>query len=167
MDGDDELMATVYRKIEREKALITAATNMRQSTDNPLVQQKVDANIRDGRKNIAYLEEKMRELQLRKLGRDQPGSPTHQRHSGDHGGPPRPPPKDSFPNEPADYGDIGPGGYSQGGTGVMPPRAPFHDDGPGSTMPKARPNFSKLGKFHRDLLVDNIYMLMVVIRAKT
>ncbi|EER38922.1 predicted protein, partial [Histoplasma capsulatum H143] len=81
MDGDDELMATVYRKIEREKALITAATNMRQSTDNPLVQQRVDANIRDSRKNIVYLEEKMRELQIRKMGRDggqspdQPGSP--------------------------------------------------------------------------------------------
>lgn len=153
MEGDDDLMATVYRKIEREKALITAATNMRQSTDNHLVQQRVDANIRDGRKNIAYLEEKMRELQLRKMGRDpdQPTSPTGQQHPGnDYGAtPPPPPPKDTgrfAPNEPGDYGEIGPGGYSQGGTGVMPPRAPFHDPRPEGSMPKARPNFSKLGK---------------------
>ncbi|CAG8902193.1 unnamed protein product [Penicillium nalgiovense] len=83
MDGD-ELIASVFRKIEREKALITAASNMRQSTDNPLVQQRVDANIRDGRKNIAYLEEKMRELQIRQMNQEG-GSP------GQHGGPaPRP-----------------------------------------------------------------------------
>ena len=78
MDGD-ELIASVAHKIEREKALITAASNMRQSTDNPLVQQRVDANIRDGRKNIAYLEEKMRELQIRHMQQDG-GSPS-QRHT--------------------------------------------------------------------------------------
>lgn len=140
MDGDDELMAKVYHKIEREKALIAAATNMRQSTDNPLVQQRVDANIRDGRKNIAYLEEKMRELQVRKMGREsghQPGSPNQQRHS--EGGPP-PPPKDGgrYSSEM---------GYTQEGTGPMPSGAPFHDPRPGGPIPKARPNFSKLGRF--------------------
>jgi len=157
MDGDDELIATVYRKIEREKALINAATHMRQSTDNPLVQQRVDANIRDSRKNIIYLEEKMRELQMRKMGRDrgpsptaQPTSPTHQRGgSGGWSGPPMPPPKDAsrgyFPDERGDYGDVGPGGYSQGGTGAMPPRAPYGDPRPDGPVPKARPNFSKLG----------------------
>ncbi|KAI5288388.1 Serine/threonine kinase [Ascosphaera aggregata] len=66
MEGDDDLMAQVAHKIEREKALIAAAKNMRHSTTNPLVLQRVDANIRDGSKNIAYLEEKMRELQLRR-----------------------------------------------------------------------------------------------------
>ena len=145
MEGDDELIATVYRKIEREKALINAATNMRQSTNNPLVQQRVDANIRDGRKNIAYLEEKMRELQVRKMGREGAESPNQQRHSGGHGGPPRPPPKDG---DQGDYGDVGPGGYSQGGTGTMPPRPPFIDSRPDASMPKARPNYSKLGKLH-------------------
>jgi hypothetical protein len=139
MDGDDELMATVYRKIEREKALINAATNMRQSTNNPLVQQRVDANIRDGRKNIAYLE-----------GREsggQPGSPTTQRRSGPDygGGPPQPPPKDGsfMPHGPGDYDN---GGYNQGPPGSMPLRAPFHDARPDAGTPKARPNFSKLGK---------------------
>lgn len=147
MEGDDELIATVYRKIDREKALIAAATNMRQSTDNPLVQQRVDANIRDGRKNIAYLEEKMQELQLRKMGRGNT-SPTATRGPGD--GPPLPPKDVGSSYRGSDqggYGDVGPGGYSQGGTGMMPPRAPFHDPRPDSAMPKARPNFSKLGQF--------------------
>lgn len=148
MDGDD-LIATVYRKIEREKALINAATNMRQSTDNPMVQQRVDANIRDGRKNIAYLEEKMRELQLRRQGGGHnAGSPTAERHP--DGGAPTPPPKDSpthLGNDQGEYGEAGTGGYSQGGSGSMPPRAPFADPRPFASVPKARPNYSKLGMY--------------------
>ncbi|KAJ5122304.1 hypothetical protein N7526_009241 [Penicillium atrosanguineum] len=87
MDGD-EVIASVYRKIEREKALIAAASNMRQSTDNPSVQQRVDASIRDGRKNIAYLEEKMRELQVRYTS-NEGGSPHGQRHAPGSGPLPR------------------------------------------------------------------------------
>ncbi|EER25020.1 Serine/threonine kinase [Coccidioides posadasii str. Silveira] len=161
MDGDDELMAKVYRKIEREKALINAATNMRQSTDNPLVQQRVDANIRDGRKNIAYLEEKMRELQLRKMGREagqQPGSPTQQRHSG---GAPPPPPKDG-----GHYcSDIG---YAQEGSGSMPSQAPFHDPRPGGPIPKARPNFSKLDliKYDTPYLGPKIQLMLSQLEFK-
>ncbi|KAK2790462.1 Serine/threonine kinase [Emmonsiellopsis sp. PD_33] len=175
MDGDDELMATVYRKIEREKALITAATNMRQSTDNPLVQQRVDANIRDSRKNIVYLEEKMRELQIRKMGRegggqspeDQPGSPTSPRGaSRGYGGGPPPPPKDQ--NERGDYGDVGPGGYSQGGTGAMPSRAPYGDPRPDSGVPKARPNFSKLDliKYDTQYLGPKIQLMLSQLEFK-
>lgn len=160
MDNGDELIASVYRKIEREKALIAAATNMRQSTDNPLVQQRVDANIRDGRKNIAYLEEKMRELQLRKRGQESGppqlpplplGSPSEQRRSGGYDSAPTPPPKDTAPGyfsgESAEYGEAGPGGYSQGGTGSMPSHAPYTDPRPFAPVPKARPNYSKLGMF--------------------
>ncbi|KAJ5558523.1 AGC-kinase C-terminal [Penicillium sp. DV-2018c] len=137
MDGD-ELIASVFRKIEREKALITAASNMRQSTDNPLVQQRVDANIRDGRKNIAYLEEKMRELQLRQMNQGG-GSP------GQRGGP-APPPKD---HEQGEYGD---GQYPQGGSGSMPSGAPFSDPRPYAPIPKARPNYTKLGMYLTSLL---------------
>lgn len=121
MDGD-ELIASVFRKIEREKALITAASNMRQSTDNPLVQQRVDANIRDGRKNIAYLEEKMRELQIRQMNQE---------------GGPAPPPKGHGEGE----------HYTQGGSGSMPSGAPFADPRPYAPIPKARPNYTKLGTF--------------------
>jgi hypothetical protein len=146
---DDELLNSVYRKIDREKALINAATNMRQSTDNPLVQQRVDANIRDGRKNIVYLEEKVRELKLRKMAQEggvgqtpsHAGSPIEQRRSG--GAVPRPPPKDF----PGDYGDLGPGGYNQGGTGPLP----YADARPFAPVPKARPTYSKLGTLYRNL----------------
>lgn len=130
MDGD-ELIASVYRKIEREKALIAAASNMRQSTDNPLVQQRVDVNIRDGRKNIAYLEEKMRELQIRRIEQEGGGSP------GQRGGP-APPPKDGYLREDE-------AGYPQGGSGSMPSGAPFPDPRPYAPIPKARPNYTKLG----------------------
>lgn len=154
MDGD-ELIASVYRKIEREKALITAATNMRSSTDNSLVQQRVDANIRDGRKNIAYLEEKMQELQLRRIEHDGGGgSPTESRQqygAGSASGP-VPPPKDYSPgymgNEPGDFGD-GSGGFPQGGAGSMPSGAPYSDPRPFAPVPKARPNYTKLGMFPR------------------
>lgn len=147
MEGDD-VIASVYRKIEREKALITAATNMRQSTDNPLVQQRVDANIRDGRKNIAYLEEKMRELQIRRLEHDGGGdSPSEKRL-------PPPPPSKDYPsgyggNEHADYPD---GGFAQGGAGSMPSGAPFADPRPYAPVPKARPNYTKLGMLLDGLL---------------
>ncbi|KAJ5098462.1 hypothetical protein N7532_005463 [Penicillium argentinense] len=137
MDGD-ELIASVYRKIEREKALIAAASNMRQSTDNPLVQQRVDANIRDGRKNIAYLEEKMRELQIRRIEQEDGGSPGQR---GQPGAGPPPPPKDY-----AGYlgGEDSTGGYPQGGSGSMPSGAPFPDPRPYAPIPKARPNYTKL-----------------------
>jgi Hr1 repeat len=150
---DDEIIASVHRKIEREKALITAATNMRQSTDNHLVQQQVDANIRDGRKNITYLEGKLRELQIRKGGAATSGAPQlpplgdsgdQRRSAGGYDAPPLPP-KDLTHRDTGDYGDPGPGGYSQGGTGQMPSRAPFADPRPNAAIPKARPNYSKLG----------------------
>jgi classical protein kinase C/novel protein kinase C epsilon type len=137
MDGDD-LIASVFRKIEREKALIAAATNMRQSTDNPLVQQRVDANIRDGRKNIAYLEEKMKELQLRQIERDS-GSPTDKRLPPNPADGPAPPPKDF-----GGYGDSAQ--YPQPGGGSMPSGAPFKDPRPFAPVPKARPNYTKLGE---------------------
>ncbi|KAJ5764431.1 C2 calcium/lipid-binding domain CaLB [Penicillium manginii] len=115
MDGD-ELIASVYRKIEREKALIAAA---------------IDVNIRDGRKNIAYLEEKMRELQIRRIEQEGGGSP------GQRGGP-APPPKDGG------YFGEDEAGYPQGGSGSMPSGAPFSDPRPYAPIPKARPNYTKL-----------------------
>ena len=64
---------------------------------------------------------------------------------------PIPPPKDQNGRpygggDRGDYGDPGPGGYSQGGTGTMPSRPPFADPRPFQPLPKARTNFSKLGK---------------------
>ena len=162
--NDDELINQVYRKIEREKVLINAANNMRQSS-NPQVQQSLDSQIRESRKGIDYLEERMRELQMRRMeamgsgsnGGPQPpahgalspqqrGARNAQRPNG-----PTPPPRDvgaRFVQDSGDYGDPSNGGYMNdlsGGHGMMPPRAPFGPQGPGSTMPKTRPNYSKLG----------------------
>lgn len=159
MADTDQAIAEVYRKIEREKALINAASQMRLSTNNPTVQARVDSNIRDGRRNISYLEEKLKELQLRKMGRSEEGGPPPPAHGvhglqgrGRPGDGPTPPPKDGrgyFPGsgDRGDYGDVGPGGYSQGGTGMMPPRAPYGDPRPqNAPIPKPRPNYSKLGQ---------------------
>ncbi|KAJ5315461.1 hypothetical protein N7476_005768 [Penicillium atrosanguineum] len=162
MDGD-EVIASVYRKIEREKALIAAASNMRQSTDNPSVQQRVDASIRDGRKNIAYLEEKMRELQVRYTS-NEGGSPHGQRHAPGSG--PLPPPKDGS-------GYLGDGdgdayGYTQGGTGSMPSGAPFPDPRPYAPIPKARPNYTKLDliKYDTQYLGPKIQLMLSQLEFK-
>ena len=161
---DDELINQVYRKIEREKVLINAANNMRQSS-NPQVQQSLDSQIRESRKGIDYLEERMRELQMRRMeamsgsgGNGGPVPPTHggsqqqrnariaQRSDGSAPGS-----RDGgagYPEEEGGYGDPGNGGYMNrmsGGNGMMPPRPPFGPPGPGSTMPKSRPNYTKLG----------------------
>jgi len=167
--NDDNLISQVYKKIEREKTLINGASALRQQTDNPTVQQRADSQIREGRKNIKYLEDRMRELQMRRMGQGMEGMSMGSGSNGGppppaHGssspqqrglrnsprdGPPAPPPKDARGGygDRGDYGDPGPGGYSQlgGGHGMMPPRAPFGPPAPSSTTPKARPNYSKLG----------------------
>src|SRR5579862_5011811 len=135
---DDQLITNVYRKIEREKVLINGANSMRQQTDNPSVRQRLDAQIREGRKNIGDVEERRRELQMRRMGQGQeaaagndgPMSPPPYR--GD--GAPLPPPKDgrgAYGMEGGGYGDPGPGGYSQqlGSGHMMPPRAPYAPPG--------------------------------------
>ena len=136
MDGD-ELIASVYRKIERERVLIAAASNMRQSTENPFVQQQADANIRDGRKNIAYLEEKMKELQIRRMGQEE-----GQRNAQGAAGPTLPP-----KGSPGYIGGEGEAAHPQGGGGSMPSGAPFSDSRPNAPIPKPRPNYTKLGAY--------------------
>ena len=158
--NDEELISQVYRKIEREKVIINAANAMRASS-NPQVQQSLDSQVREARKGIEYLEERMRELQTRRMESMSGGStggpptPSHggmsprQMQNTRYGGgsaPPTPPPKDP---EEGDYGDPSGGGYSNelsGGTGMMPPRAPFGPPGPGAAVPKSRPNYTKLGE---------------------
>ncbi|KPI38607.1 Protein kinase C-like protein [Cyphellophora attinorum] len=184
MNDTDRAIDEVYRKIEREKALINAASHMRTSTNNATVQARVDSNIRDSRRNIGYLEEKLQELQLRKIGRSDDGGPPPPAHGGPgygaqggRGGPqsgmygPTPPPKDGqrYGNDRGDYGDPGPGGYSQGGTGMMPPRAPYGDPRQYNTpIPKARPNFSKLDliKYDTPYLGPKIQLMLSQLEFK-
>ena len=161
--NDDELINQVYRKIEKEKVLINAANAMRASS-NPQVQASLDTKIREMRKGIDYLEERMRELQMRRMenmGGGSGGGPQPPPHSyisaqqqdskNMHGyGAPMPPPKDgrSGYTDQGDYGDPEHGGYMNtlgGGTGTMPARAPFPPPGPGAPIPRSRPNYTKLG----------------------
>lgn len=171
--NDDELMNQVYRKIEREKVIINAANAMRQSS-NPQVQQSLDSQVREAQKGIYYLEERMRELQMRRKGQganvqgmgqnagqegprppSYEGMSTHQRAIlNSQKGLPHTPSQGSRSGYLADggeFGDPGPGGYMgqdnlSGGHGMMPPRAPFGPPAPGSTMPKARRDYTKLGQ---------------------
>ena len=154
--NDDDVVRNVRRKIERERALIHAANAMRQSTNNPAVLSRLDAQNRDGRRNIDYLEGRLRELEMRKMnqgmgsmGLGQEGSPPGQ---GGTGKSLPPPPRDeqgAYGGQSGGYGDPGPGGYSQtsGGHGLMPPRGPYAPPGPTSGVPKQKANFSKLGMF--------------------
>jgi hypothetical protein len=62
----DPVLQDIARKIDREKVLIQGAIALRNSTENFVVQQKCDTNIRESKKNIEYLEDRMRQLQVRK-----------------------------------------------------------------------------------------------------
>lgn len=66
----DRIMQDIYRKIEREKQFINSARTMRQATDNPVMQQRVDTQIRESQRNLGYLEDRMKELHMRR-GMDQ------------------------------------------------------------------------------------------------
>ena len=144
--ADHDPYADILYKIDREKALINGAVNMRAGS-NPYVQATIDSQIKEARKNITFLEQKLQELRMREtessmgemnIGAD--GRPGGGRNNsfGPQGG--------------AGYGSPGTGqGYSDqlgAGSGSMPSRPPFGPQAPGSVMPKARPNYSKLGEFH-------------------
>lgn len=163
--NEDDAIKSVHGKIEREKALINAANAMRQSTNNPAVLSRLDGQIREGRRNIEYLEGRARELQMRRVGTDMenlsmgsgsngPPSPEQRRN------PLPPPPKDDFADD-DEYGPPPPGGYSQlsGGGVLMPPKAPYAPPGPG--QPRQRPNYSKLGKFPEHLRDWHVLLLTV------
>ncbi len=156
----DDIINQVYQKIEREKVLINAAVAMRQSS-NPQVQQSLDAQIKEGQRNIGYLEQRLQELEERRLGQGMDGM-----NLGSNGDPRQPGQGNISPqNRREPYGPPVPskGGYDAGGygqpsqgggysdqmaagTGMMPPRPPYGPSAPGTGVPKARPNYSKLGR---------------------
>lgn len=159
--NDDDAVMNIYKKIEREKALINAANAMRQQTNNDDVRSRLDSQMREGRRNLNFFEEKLRDIQMRRLGQGvdsmslSSGStavasirPQSSDLRGDNEGPPTPPPKDASAYGGTDRGSYGSGGYSQTGAhgDMMPPRHPFASTGPNTAIPKARPNFTKLGK---------------------
>jgi hypothetical protein len=152
MSSVDDAVTSVQKKIDRERALINAANAMRQSTNNPAVLSRLDGQIKDGHRNIEYLESKLRDLEVQRTttGMDsmnlQPGGSGSRKANN----PLTPPPKDGWGG---DYvQDRSPYGAPQGrnanpgaGDGLMPPRAPYAPPAPGA--PNKRPNYSKLGTY--------------------
>jgi len=160
MNNDDDALSSVYKKIERERALLNAANQMRQQTQNEQHRAKIDTQMREGRRNIQYLEERMQELQMRRMGQGVndmnlnsdtggPGRPHSSGFRNDRAGAPTPPPKDPRGNYMDAGGGYGTAEYSQiGGHGdMMPPRHPYAPPGPGQSMPRSRPNYTKLGRY--------------------
>lgn len=158
--NEDETLMNIVKKIEREKALLHAATLMRQQTNNEQVRSKLDTQMREGKRNIQFFEDKMAELQARRgmsdlsLASSSTAASSSRPPSairGDSEGPPAPPPKDA-----SQYGIAGGDGssYGSGSTqysqlgqhgDMMPPRGPFAAPPPSSGLPKPRANFTKLG----------------------
>ncbi|KAF2120919.1 kinase C-like protein [Lophiotrema nucula] len=142
----DDTLSDVRRKIEREKALINAANAMRQSTNNPAVLSRLDGQIRDGRRNIEYFEKTLQDLEMRRTNTGMQSMSLDPGSGRKAGNPLTPPPKDGWNGymgqEQGGYGDGGYGNNLGGGQGLMPPRAPYAAQAPG-TQPK-RANYSKL-----------------------
>jgi len=154
--NEDEKITDICKKIDREKALINAAHLMRQQTNNDAVRSKLDSQMRDGRRNLEFFEERLRELQARKLGQGMdnlgihgggPGSrrPGSADYRGDRDGPPAPPPKDASAWDASSYGS---GQYGQPGQPgeMMGPRHSLPGQPPNPGGANARPNFTKLGR---------------------
>lgn len=66
MTSDDRVIDDISKKIDRERILIQGTRALRNSTTNVSVQQKCDTNIHESEKNIEYLQERMKQLQIRK-----------------------------------------------------------------------------------------------------
>lgn len=153
--ADDAKIADVRRKIQRERQLMDGYSRMRQAAENQNVQSQVEAQIREGQRNIQYFESTLQDLikrvnsttitqngastaaiagQLGNYGRAGPQPSPYSTQGGQYG------------RERATYGDGGPGGYSNIDTNQgMPSRSPFGPQAPGSPAAKGRPTYSKLG----------------------
>lgn len=153
--NEEEAIQNIHKKIEREKALINAANAMRAQTNNEAVRSRLDSQMRDGRRNLQFFEEKLRDIQLRRVNSAMDNVSLTGGPSGAAGGdgqddagpPPAPPPKDT--SSWGDRGSYGSAEFSQVGQhgDLMPPRHPYAPPGPSTGIPKTRPNFTKLGVF--------------------
>ncbi|KAL2760111.1 hypothetical protein ACRALDRAFT_2024165 [Sodiomyces alcalophilus JCM 7366] len=181
--SDEDPVQSIYKKIEREKALINAANAMLAQTDNDSVRSRLNSQIRDGHRNLQFFEEKLRELQMRRVssGMDHLslGGSTGQANTDGaadgSSGPPPPPPKDASSWVPssarsgstASYGSAQ---YSQIGQhgDLMPPRHPYAPLAPGAGVPKPRPNYTKLDliKYDNPYLGPRIQLMLSQLQFK-
>ncbi|KAF3005462.1 Serine/threonine kinase [Neopestalotiopsis sp. 37M] len=181
MSSEDDAMMNIFKKIEREKALINAANAMRQQTNNDDVRSRLDSQMREGRRNLQFFEEKLRDLQVRRLGH---GVDNMSLSSGSTAvnsarpssselsqGPPAPPPKDASGGYgAAERGSYGSVDYSAIGAhgDLMPPRHPYAAPAPGTGIPRPRPNFTKLDliKYDTPHLGPRIQLMLGQIQFK-
>ncbi|KAI8235437.1 Protein kinase C-like [Colletotrichum sp. SAR 10_99] len=176
--NEEDAIQNILKKIEREKALLNAANAMRAQTNNEAVRSRLDSQMRDGRRNLQFFEEKLREAQMRR-GMDgmSLGSPSDRPLSGDVEDAPPPPPKDAS-GQWADRSGYGQGNAVSGGnvqfsqigghSDLMPPRHPYAPPGPSSSIPKPRPNFTKLDliKYDTPYLGPRIQLMLSQIQFK-
>ncbi|KAK5988097.1 Protein kinase C-like [Cladobotryum mycophilum] len=163
--NDDEAIQNIHKKIEREKALIHAANSMRSQTNNEAVRSRLDSQMRDGRRNLQFFEERLRDIQMRKLGQGVDGMSLGG-GGGEGGGPPAPPPKDSSGwGDRTSYGSQGQAGPA---SDLMPPRHPYAEPDPASATTKNRPNFTKLDliKYDTPYLGPRIQLMLSQIQFK-
>lgn len=146
--NDDETIRSIQAKIEREEALMTAAINMRSLPINEGHRSRIDSELRDNERNIKFFKERLEAIKQRKV--QQGLGAISLVEGGGSQSPPAPPPKDSS----TAWGDQGSYAassvqFSQIGQhgDLMPPSHPYAPPGPGSSMPKPRPNFTKLGSW--------------------
>ncbi|GJN69783.1 serine/threonine kinase [Purpureocillium lilacinum] len=165
--NDDEAIRSIQAKIDREEALMTAAISMRNLPINESHRSRIDSELRDNERNIKFFKERLEAIKQRKVQQGM-GSMSL---ADDGGPPPAPPPKD--PNAAwGDQGSYGAGStqYSQIGQhgDLMPPRHPYAPPGPGSGMPKARPNYTKLDliKYDTPHLGPRIQLMLSQIQFK-
>ncbi|KAI1267163.1 hypothetical protein F5Y18DRAFT_444127 [Xylariaceae sp. FL1019] len=170
---DDEAIKNIQSKIDREKAYLNGANTMRRQTNNDDVRSRLDDKIKAARRNIEFFEEKLGQLQLKRLNQ---GVDSMNLGSGSSMGDPRgdadaplPPPKDAGQWS-GDRGSYGSMQYSQiGGHGdAMPSRGPYAPHEPGAPVPHPRPNFTKLDliKYDTPHLGPRIQLMLSQIQFK-
>ncbi|PVH96128.1 kinase-like protein [Periconia macrospinosa] len=151
MDRDHPAIQDIYRKIDREKAIINATQHIRNATDNASVNSRIESQVREARRNIEYFEQIL--LDMKKLSI--PGSeftstsPSHSQAS------PFDPGRMDSPND-RSYGvDNDPGHerhFSSGASGLMPPKFTPAPSGSGERSSWALPSYSKLDLIKYDTL---------------
>ncbi|KAH7134316.1 hypothetical protein EDB81DRAFT_887120 [Dactylonectria macrodidyma] len=163
--NDEEAIQNIYKKIEREKALINAANAMRAQTNNEAVRSRLDSQMREGRRNLQFFEEKLRDIQMRRVSQGVDGmSLSGYGDAGDESGP-APPPKDASGNR----GSRGSGSGHMGQHGDLPlPRYPNAGPGPSTGGSKPRPNFTKLDlvKYDTPYLGPRIQLMLSQLKFK-
>jgi hypothetical protein len=148
-------ISEVRKKIERERIIINGARSMFSQTDNPAVQNRLRSSIHESERNINYLSERLKELEL-KARSAQPQALSNQasqlatigaQRASIGSVPPAPPPKDArggaLPQENGrGFNDYGQRGWQQQ---------------PGPGIPAKSRQYTKLGAsgFYEGTLTDD------------